>query len=64
MGKFTAIPKDTFTELQLEVGVLLENFDPETGEFDKDKDIICATTGGVNIVCNAEYSDLGEDVDI
>lgn len=63
MGKFTLIPIDTFQGLQLEAGVLLLNFDPETGEFDKAKDIICATTGGINVVCQPEYNDLGEDVD-
>ncbi len=63
MGKFTAIPQDTFTGMQLDAGVLLKNFDPDTGEFDKTSDIICATTGGINIVCQPEYSDLGEDVD-
>lgn len=63
MGKYTQIPQDTFTGLQVDAGVLLRNFDPETGDYEKDKDIICATTGGINVVCNAEYSDLGEDVD-
>lgn len=63
MGKFTVIPQDTFDGMQLDAGVLLQDFDPETGEFDKTKDIICATTGGINVVCQAEYSDLGEDVD-
>lgn len=63
MGKFTVIPQDTFEGMQLDAGVLLQDFDPETGEFDKTKDIICATTGGINVVCQAEYSDLGEDVD-
>ncbi len=63
MGKFTVIPQDTFEGMQLDAGVLLTKFDPETGDFDKTKDMICATTGGINIVCQAEYSDLGEDVD-
>lgn len=63
MGKFTAIPQDTFQGMQLDAGILLKKFDPETGDFDKAKDIICATTGGINVVCQAEYSDLGEDVD-
>lgn len=63
MGKFTAIPQDTFQGMQMDAGVLLKNFNPETGEFDKTKDIICATTGGINATCQPEYSDLGEDVD-
>lgn len=63
MGQFTVIPQDTFEGMQLEAGVLLRNFDPATGEFDKTKDIICATTGGISVTCQATYSDLGEDVD-
>ena len=63
MGKFTVIPKDTFDGLQLDAGVLLKSFDPETATAPKDEDIICATTGGINVSCVATYSDLGEDVD-
>ncbi len=62
MGKYTQIPQDTFEGMQLDAGVLLKKFDPETGEI-QNSDIICATTGGLNITCNATYSDLGEDVD-
>jgi len=63
MGKFTAIPMDTFQGLQLDAGVLLKNFDLETGTYDKTKDILCPTTGGITVNCAATYSDLGEDVD-
>lgn len=62
MGKFTAIPKNTFDELQLDAGVILKKFDPANPEFD-DKDIVCATTGGINVTCTATHSDMGEDVD-
>lgn len=63
MGKFTVIPKNTFDGLQMDAGVLLKNFDPATGAAPEDKDIICATTGGINTTCVPTYSDLGEDVD-
>lgn len=63
MGRFTVIPTDTFEALQLDAGVLLKNFDPATAAAPDDKDIICATTGGINISCVPTYSDLGEDVD-
>lgn len=63
MGKFTVIPQSTFDDLQLDAGVLLRNFDPETGAEPADEDIICATTGGINASCVAEYSDMGEDID-
>lgn len=63
MGWFTQIPEDTFTGLQLEAGVLLNKFDPMAPAKPADEDIICATTGGIQASCTAEYSDLGEDVD-
>jgi len=63
MGLFTVIPQDTFDGLQLDAGVLLKKFDPVKVTAPADKDIICATTGGINISCVPTYSDLGEDVD-
>lgn len=62
MGRFTVIPQNTFEELQLDAGVLLNSFDPATAKV-ADSAIICATTGGINITCVPTYSDLGEDVD-
>lgn len=63
MSKFTVIPESTFTELQINAGVLLNKFTPETASAPADEDIICATTGGVNVSCVPTFSDLGEDVD-
>lgn len=63
MGKFTKIPQNTFSALQLDAGILLKNFDPETAAEPADEDIITATTGGINATCIPTYSDLGEDVD-
>lgn len=62
-GKFTVIPQNTFEEMQLDAGVLLYEFDPETPTAPDDEDIVCATTGGITATCKATYSDLGEDVD-
>ena len=62
MGRFTVIPQDTFDGLQLDAGVLLKRFDPSAPAL-TDEDIICATTGGINVSCVPTYSDLGEDVD-
>lgn len=62
MGQFTVIPQNTFNGLQLDAGVLLNNFNPASPNV-QDQDIICATTGGINVVCQPEFSDLGEDVD-
>lgn len=60
---FNRIPKDTFDSLILDAGMLLRTFDPAKPAQPKDEDIICATTGGVNVVCKPTYSDMGEDVD-
>jgi hypothetical protein len=60
--KFTVVKQSTFEELQLEAGILLKKFDPTTAKFD-DTDIICATSGGIQVNCKPTYSDLGEDVD-
>jgi len=62
MGKFTRIPQNTFSGLQLDAGILLNKFDPAAPEV-ADADIICPTTGGINASCVPTYSDLGEDVD-
>lgn len=63
MGKFTVIPQDTFNALQLDAGVLLTTFNPASPSAPADSDIICATTGGINVSCVPTYSDMGEDVD-
>lgn len=63
MGKFTVIPQDTFEGMQLDAGVLLKKFTPATPTEPADEDIICATTGGINVSCVPTYSDMGEDVD-
>lgn len=63
MGKFTVIPQDAFSGLQLDAGVLLKTFDPAKPSAPADADIICATTGGINAVCKPTFSDFGEDVD-
>lgn len=62
MGRFTVIPQDTFEGLQMDAGILLKRFNPASPTF-LDEDIITATTGGIQVNCTANYSDLGEDVD-
>ena len=62
MGRFTIIPENTFSALQLDAGVLLKRFNPALPTIE-DADIICATTGGINPVCKPTFSDFGEDVD-
>ena len=58
--KFTRVPEDTFEKLQLNAGILVDEFDPATGEFEN---ILGATTGGINFATNPTFTDFGEDVD-
>ena len=58
--KFTQIPTDTFENLQMNAGILLDEFTPSTGVIGK---IIGATTGGINFTATPTYSDYGEDID-
>lgn len=62
MGRFTKIPEDTFDQLQLDAGVLLNQFNPAAPAI-ADGAIITATTGGINATCVPTFSDMGEDVD-
>lgn len=63
MGKFTRIAENVFSELSLEAGVLLNNFDPTAPAAPADADIICATTGGIQITATPSFSDFGSDID-
>ena len=58
--KFTQIPTDTFKNLQMNAGILLDEFTPATGVIGN---IIGATSGGVNFTATREFSDYGEDID-
>lgn len=62
MSRFTVIPQDTFQELQLDAGILLNTFNPANPSV-TDTNIITATTGGITVACVPTYSDFGEDVD-
>lgn len=63
MGLFTKIAEDAFDALQLDAGVLLSTFDPANPAEPESADIIATTTGGINPVCEAEFEDIGADVD-
>lgn len=60
--RFTKIPETTFSEIQLNAGVLLANFTPTDGSFEL-TDIIGATTGGVSFSDSMTFTDFGEDID-
>lgn len=60
MQKFTQVPEDTFEKLQLNAGIMVDDFTPATGTIGN---ILGATTGGINFASNPDYTDFGEDVD-
>ena len=65
MMKFTQIPTDTFSTLQLNAGILLsgaEGFNPSTGVLST-ANIIGATSGGVKASCVPSFIDFGDNVD-
>lgn len=58
--KFTKLPENAFSQLQLNAGILVDDFTPSTGVIGN---ILGATSGGVQFASNPTYSDFGEDVD-
>lgn len=60
--KYTQVPADTFEQIQMNAGIILADFDPATGSYDR-SDIIGATTGGVSFSATQEFTDFGDDID-
>lgn len=58
--KFTQIPANTFKQLQMNAGILLDSFDPANGIIGN---IVGATSGGVSFADATSWVDLGDDVD-
>lgn len=60
---FNKISSRTFAELELGAGMLLKAFDPTDIDDWDDDDIVCSTTGGINVAVVPRISDLGSDID-
>lgn len=58
--QYTKLPNDAFTHLQLNAGIMVDEFTPSTATIGN---ILGATTGGITFNSNPTYSDFGEDVD-
>lgn len=58
--KFTQIPTGTFEQLQMNAGILVKTFTPDTGVIG---DLLGATTGGVSFSDSVSYTDFGDDID-
>ena len=57
---FTKTRADAFQTLQMNAGILVDSFDPDTRAVGN---ILGATTGGITFATNPTYVDFGEDVD-
>lgn len=62
MAKFTKIPANTFKTLQLNAGLLLTSFEPDTATV-TETNIMGATSGGVNFTATPSFTDFGDDID-
>lgn len=58
--EFTKVKSDAFSTLQMNAGILLDEFTPATRTIGN---ILGATTGGLQFATNPTYVDFGEDVD-
>ena len=58
--QFTQVPASTFSTLQMNAGILVDDFTPSTGVIGN---ILGATTGGLTFNANPTYEDFGSDVD-
>ena len=58
--KFTQIPANTFKELVLNAGIMVDSFTVNTGVIGN---LIGATKGGVNFKATPSFKDFGEDID-
>ena len=58
--KYTQIPATAFKDIQLNAGILVDAFDPETGVIGA---LLGATSGGIQFQDSVDYKDFGEDID-
>lgn len=58
--QYTQTPTDAFEKMQMNAGIIVDTFDPETAKIGK---ILGATSGGIQFQDSPSYTDLGEDVD-
>lgn len=60
MAKYTKIPTDTFEKIQMNAGIIVDDFNPQTGVA---SGLRYATTGGINFTDVPSFTDFGEDID-
>lgn len=62
MPKYTRIPADTFKQLTINAGLVLNKFDTKTGTV-AEEDILFATSGGSTFTAKPSFTDYGDDID-
>ena len=60
--RYDKLKETAFQEIQLNAGVLVKTFEPETASITP-TGIIGATSGGVNFTAVPSFTDFGEDID-
>lgn len=65
MARFTKVPETAFEQLQINAGLILSDFNPETPPTAEDMlaAIICATSGGSTFNATPTFEDYGADID-
>lgn len=58
--QYTKIPATTFENLQMNAGILVDDFTPNTATIGN---LIGATTGGINFTDSISFVDFGDDID-
>lgn len=58
--KYTQIPANTFQQLQLNAGIIVDEFTPATGTLGN---LLGATSGGNSFNATPSFKDFGEDID-
>lgn len=62
MGKYSKVAEDAPQKIQINAGILLTQFEPETAAYEENN-IFGVTSGGIKIDCVPSYKDFGEDMD-
>lgn len=60
--KFTKLSPKAFEQIQINAGIVLPEFDPETAAYDPNDIIASTDDGGFKIDCVSTYTDFGEDI--
>ena len=63
MGAFNKVTKESIDNIQINAGVILNDFNPENPVKPTATSIITATTGGIQARCIPTFEDFGADID-